>query len=74
MKNVLKPLTKNLLITLGLTTISATDAIIKKFKVWVNNTNNVKRRNGRPHENSYASRKFYPIDKSEQKNNQKKRK
>ena len=47
MKNLLKPLAKSVLIPLGLTAASATDAAVHKKNVWIGNdyTDNVKRRN-----------------------------
>ena len=53
-KNVLTPLTKSVLIPLGLTTAaSATDAAIQKL-FWIRyyRVNNFERRNGRYYENS----------------------
>ena len=55
LKNVVKPLAKSLLITLGLTAAaSAADAgkHKKNLRLWNSNTNNIKWWNGRHNENS----------------------
>ena len=54
MKNVNKPLAKNVLVPIGLTTAApAADAgkHRKNLRIWNNNTNNIKWWNGRHYEN-----------------------
>ena len=60
-KNVIKPLSKNILIPLGLTeATSAAEARIhkKNIGIWNNNFNNIKRRNEWHNENCSSSGRF----------------
>ena len=70
MKNVFTLLAKTVLIPLGLTAAALTvNAGIHKKNVdsnlrFRNNTNNIKQRNGRYHENGQVSQRFWLIDKT----------
>lgn len=68
---------KSLLIPLGLTAIASVvdEGIHQKITIWNfcirnNRTNYIKQRSERQYENSYVSRRFWPIDKNNKNNTQ----